>query len=107
MQRSTKQSENDERPPSIRSGVWFSLLGVALLGIIALTLSREGTTKNPAEQSFEVASAGQHSSFAKFKRGGELAASSHSRQRYADEIDAIDFSVINDRSHWVDPAWVP
>ena len=108
MRRNTKQSENDERPLSIRSGVWLSLLGVALLGIIALSLSRKGAIKNPAEESFEVASATQHSSFAKFKRPGEPAASfSHSSREHADETDAIDFSIINDRSHWVDPAWLP
>jgi hypothetical protein len=88
--------------------VWLSLLGVALLGIIALGLSREGAIKNPNERSFEVASAVQLSSFAKFNRGGDPAASSsHSSQEHADEIDAIDFSLINDRSHWFDAVWVP
>ncbi len=105
MRRNTKHLE--ERPLSIKSEVWLSMLGVVLLGIIALSLSREGAAHDPAEPSFEVASAVQHSSFAKFKRTGEPAASSPSGQRYGDEIDAIDFSIVNDRSRWVDPTWLP
>jgi hypothetical protein len=103
MQRDTKQSANEERPLSIRNGVWLSVLGVALLGIIALSLSREGPVEGPVEQNFNVASATQHSSFAKFKRSDKATASSQSSQQQADEIDSNDFSIVNDRSHWVDP----
>jgi hypothetical protein len=104
MRRNTKQSDKDENPLGIRSGVWLSLLGVTLLGIIALGLSREAAIKDSTDRPFEVTSAVQHSSFAKFKRVGEPAASSQSSEQYADEIDAIDFSIVNDRSRWVDPA---
>ena len=107
MRRNTKQSEKNEKPLSIRSGVWASMLGVALLGIVALSLSRKGEIKDRAEQSFEVASSARHSSFAKVKRTFERSASSPTSQEHLDEIDALDFSVLNDRSRWVDPAWLP
>lgn len=87
--------------------MWLSLLGVALLGIIALSLSRENAITDPTGQSFEIASAAPHSSFAKCERAFELAASSDSSHPHADEIDAIDFSLINDRRHWFDAVWVP
>ncbi|HEY0548727.1 MAG TPA: hypothetical protein VGF13_03940 [Verrucomicrobiae bacterium] len=99
-----KPSGYDKRPLNIRSEVWLSLLGVMLLGIIALSLAHKAVIRE--EQSFEMVTAMRHSSFAKFKRSGGPAASSHPGQRSADEIDVIDFSVVNDRSNWVDPAWV-
>ena len=106
MRRDTKQSEKDEEPLGIRREVWLSLLGVALLGILALSLSRKGAVKDPTELSFQVASAKQRSPFAKVQRTVAPAKSSYSSPGDADEIDALDLAIINDRSRWVDPAWL-
>ena len=103
MRRNAKHSDKDQQS-DIRNTVWLSVLGVALLGIIAVSLSRK-ETRNPIDQSPEIASAAHHSLFGKSKRPVELAASSDAGERDADEIETIDFSVINDRSRWVDPAW--
>jgi hypothetical protein len=107
MRRHNRQEKHNQTPLGIRNRVWLFVLGVALLGIIAVRLSRKGTIENPTEQSFEFASAAQHSPFAQLKHPVEPAAFSHSNPGYADEIDVIDFSIINDRRHWVDGAWSP
>ena len=103
MRRNAKQSEKDQQS-GIRNAVWLSVLGVALPGILAVSLSRK-ETRNPIDQPPEIASAARYSLFAKSKRSVELAASSDAGERDADEIETIDFSIINDRSRWVDPAW--
>ena len=84
--------------------MWLSMLGVVVFIVITVSLPRERTVQESAEQSFEMANASNHSPFAKTKR--VLKPTTPPPSGYADEIDAIDYSIINDRSRWVDPTFL-
>lgn len=83
--------------------MWLAMSVAILLVTITAGLSRKRPIQESIESSFEVAAATHASPFIKPKHAVEL----DSKHEHQDEIDAIDFSLLNDRSRWVDPAWLP
>jgi hypothetical protein len=96
--------KKDQGPPDIRIGVWLAMLGVVVIMVITVSFPRERPVQESTERSVEMASTSNHSPFAKTKRVSQPTTPPPSG--YADEIDAIDYSIINDRSRWVDPTFL-
>lgn len=88
MQNNTRQT----RQPNIRLAVWLSIVGVVMIGILALTLSRKGTSNMAVEQPLTVSNVSQGSSFTSVKRTAGPAAPepTHNGRRLSEWIEDLE-----------------